>query len=90
MGVALFKVKVDPWFEVCSPSGSQFPLCVSAVPSSTQGEGRDNINQNSKCKIQCMFCYIIFFSFLQLYKGRDTARPRYHQKVIYPDDMLEW
>ncbi len=26
--------------------------------------------------------------YFELQRGRDTARPRYHQKVIYPGDML--
>ncbi len=28
------------------------------------------------------------FLFLQIYEGRDTARPRYHLKVIYSDMQL--
>ncbi len=39
--------------------------------------------------LQCVLLSALgFILFLQFYKGRDTARPRYHLKVIYPGDML--
>ncbi len=72
-------------------------VCVCVYVSSSlateryrQGEGYNHLAVQCTCSFMCPHksILLVYFLYLQIYKGRHTARPRYHLKVIYPGGML--